>query len=311
MRRRHRIVCAVLLASILVWAAGSVQAAGYGLYVNGRQVTGAQTYLAGGQLMVRGVDLARALGIQIRWDAADKRIDLTRGSTRVAYWLHSRTVFRNGTRLQAPVATANRNGWVYLPAWQAAALFGGKVSWDGSSMYIVDPAAPGGAAAAVPDQPAHPLESRHFIFPFAPGVRYQPYGDTYGDARSWSPGGAVSRRHEGIDILAPKGTPLVAVGDGVIHRLGWNQYGGWRITFKLDKAPYLAYYAHLSGYAKGMAVGVRVRRGQVLGYVGSTGYGPVGTDDQMVPHLHFGLYHQTSGEPINPYPFLKLWESRR
>lgn len=65
------------------------------------------------------------------------------------------------------------------------------------------------------------------------------------------------------------------------------------------------YYAHLSSYAD-VEVGDAVSAGDVLGYVGSTGYGPEGTDDQMIPHLHFGLY--VDDVAVNPYDYLRHWE---
>ena len=69
------------------------------------------------------------------------------------------------------------------------------------------------------------------------------------------------------------------------------------------------YYAHLSAYAEGLEMGDTVRAGDVLGFVGSTGYGPVGTSDQMIPHLHFGVY--VNDVAVNPYPYLRAWDAQQ
>lgn len=157
----------------------------------------------------------------------------------------------------------------------------------------------------------HPLGRGDFRFPFRAGAPYdKDVTDTYGDGRSWSPDGTTRRSHEGIDIPAPKGTPLVAIGDGKIVRIGWSEYGGWRLLIALDDAPgFKAYYAHLNGYGENLYEGARVRKGQVIGYVGRTGYGPEGHEGDFPPHLHFGIY-TSSSDTINPHPFLKLWQVR-
>lgn len=97
-----------------------------------------------------------------------------------------------------------------------------------------------------------------------------------------------------------------SVCNGIVTEKGWLTLGGWRIGVK-DAFGVYHYYAHLSQYAD-VAIGDIVKAGQVLGYVGSTGYGPEGTDDQLVPHLHFGLY--IDGTPIDPYLYLRAWEGK-
>lgn len=172
------------------------------------------------------------------------------------------------------------------------------------------------AAAPAPPGPAswvtnHPLGRADLVFPFPAGARYdKKYTDNYGDSRSWSPSGEAQRSHEGIDIFAPKGTPLVAIGSGKVVRIGWNRYGGWRLTIALDGAQgYSVYYAHLNGYGYNLYEGARVKKGQIIGYVGRTGYGPQGTEGDFLPHLHLGIYAAGYG-PINPYAFLKHWEKK-
>jgi murein DD-endopeptidase MepM/ murein hydrolase activator NlpD len=115
-----------------------------------------------------------------------------------------------------------------------------------------------------------------------------------------------ARRHEAIDILAPMGTPVKAVENGRIARLFNSKAGGITI-YQFDPGErYCYYYAHLDRYTSGLREGQTVRRGQTIGYVGSTG-----NASANAPHLHFGIFRLTSerkwwkGEPINPYPVLK------
>lgn len=144
-------------------------------------------------------------------------------------------------------------------------------------------------------------------FPLAKGT-YKPYTDNYGVSRDWSPNGQTPRSHEGVDIPAAKGTPVYSATAGIIINIGWNTYGGWRLTIRADDTTVL-YYAHLSKYADGMKMGAQVRKGQLIGYVGNTGYGPEGTEGKFEPHLHFGIY-KTAGSwtSIDPYPYLRRWE---
>ncbi|HZK34827.1 MAG TPA: M23 family metallopeptidase [Bacillota bacterium] len=142
------------------------------------------------------------------------------------------------------------------------------------------------------------------VFPLDVSAEYS-YEDGYGDARSY--GG--DRSHEGIDLMAEIGVPIHSVCDGLIKRLGWNQLGGYRVGIRGGDSIYY-YYAHLSSYQAGLAEGQRVKKGQLIGFVGDTGYGPVGTSGQFSPHLHFGMYYGNMGrlQAFNPYPFLRAWE---
>lgn len=114
------------------------------------------------------------------------------------------------------------------------------------------------------------------------------------------------RRHEAIDIVAPTGTPVVAVDDGRIAKLFTSKAGGLTI-YQFDRGERLAYYyAHLQGYAPGVREGADVKRGDLLGYVGSTG-----NADPRTPHLHFAVFRLGEpakwwqGEAVNPYPALR------
>ncbi|NDI36742.1 M23 family metallopeptidase [Chengkuizengella sediminis] len=131
------------------------------------------------------------------------------------------------------------------------------------------------------------------------------YRSTWGAGRSF--GGF--RIHEGTDIFAHHGLPVRSTCYGIIEVLGWNRYGGWRIGIR-DLNNVYHYYAHLSGYQKEIKQGDIVEPGQVLGWVGSSGYGKPGTQGKFPPHLHYGLYRDNgySEWSFDPYPYLRKWE---
>ncbi|MDP3718398.1 MAG: M23 family metallopeptidase [Acidobacteriota bacterium] len=116
----------------------------------------------------------------------------------------------------------------------------------------------------------------------------------------------TSRRHEAIDLLAPRHTPVIAVEDGTIARLFISDAGGLTVYQFDPTSTYCYYYAHLEGYAAGLKDGDRVKRGDLLGYVGTTGNAPKDT-----PHLHFAIFQLTDqkqwwqGTPIDPYTVLR------
>lgn len=106
---------------------------------------------------------------------------------------------------------------------------------------------------------------------------------------------AGARQHEGIDIFAPKGTPTLAVADGVVRRVGTNNLGGKVVFLKPEKKDFSIYYAHLDTQL--VAVGQTVRTGDTLGLVGNTGNARGGT-----PHLHFGIYG--NGGALDPFHYI-------
>ena len=112
-------------------------------------------------------------------------------------------------------------------------------------------------------------------------------------------------RHEAIDIMEPRGTPVHAVVSGTIRKLFLSIPGGNTIYQFDEAAVYCYYYAHLDGYAKGLREGMRVERGDVIGFVGSTG-----NADSRTPHLHFAISELGperlwwKGQAVDPYPFL-------
>ncbi len=131
------------------------------------------------------------------------------------------------------------------------------------------------------------------------GVRASQLSDTFNDPR----GG--KRPHEALDIAAPRGTPVIAVDNGRIEKLFKSIPGGLTI-YQFDPSEKFAYYyAHLDGYAVDMAEKKQVKRGDVIGYVGSTG-----NANQAAPHLHFAIFELGpekrwwKGTAINPYPLL-------
>ncbi|WP_167577704.1 LysM peptidoglycan-binding domain-containing protein [Ammoniphilus sp. YIM 78166] len=145
------------------------------------------------------------------------------------------------------------------------------------------------------------------IFPLVDGT-YQSYRNDYGDPRSFSTTGNT-RSHEGVDIFAKQWIPIFAVDNGRVIRKGWNYYGGWRLTIESNNG-IAFYYAHMTGYAEGTNIGTQIRKGQLIGFVGSTGYGEEGTRAKFEPHLHLGMYDTKSQpwKPMNPYWYLRWWE---
>lgn len=147
-------------------------------------------------------------------------------------------------------------------------------------------------------------ELKASAFPLPLQSRYT-YRNTWGDARGW--GGR--RIHVGTDLFAAYGTPVRSTVWGYVETKGWNPYGGWRVGIR-DLNNRYHYFAHLSGFAKELKPGQLIRPGQVIGYVGNSGYGRRGTSGKFPPHLHYGLYIDAGSEewPVNPYPFLVQWE---
>lgn len=126
------------------------------------------------------------------------------------------------------------------------------------------------------------------FLPIAKNYGFSHYDD-FGNSRSYG----YKRVHLGNDLMGSIGTPIIAVESGVIEACGWNQYGGWRIGIRsFDKKRYY-YYAHLRKnhpYAKDICEGKVVKAGEVIGYLGMTGYSiKENTNNINIPHLHFGM----------------------
>jgi murein DD-endopeptidase MepM/ murein hydrolase activator NlpD len=138
------------------------------------------------------------------------------------------------------------------------------------------------------------LRDRALALPL-PGLEARELRDSFGDPRS----GHV---HEALDIPAPRGTRVVAVEDGTVARLLTSARGGLTV-YQFDPASeYCYYYAHLDRYAPDLKEGAVVRRGDLLGFVGTSGNAP-----PDAPHLHFAIFRLGSpprwweGAPVNPY----------
>ena len=123
------------------------------------------------------------------------------------------------------------------------------------------------------------------------------------------------RVHEGTDIMASENKrgvyPVVSVSDGIVKNKGWLEKGGWRIGIISDSGTYY-YYAHLDSYSN-LKTGDRVKAGELLGYMGDSGYGEKGTVGQFPVHLHFGIYLYEEGKEIsvNPYEVLLFLENKK
>lgn len=125
------------------------------------------------------------------------------------------------------------------------------------------------------------------------GVKPQQIADTWGAARS------QGRSHEGIDIMAERGTKVLSATMGVVVDMRNNNLGG-KVIWIAGPAGSYHYYAHLDKHKRGLNVGDRVKKGQVIGYVGNTGNARGGS-----PHLHYGIYLSGKGRgAVNPYLYL-------
>jgi len=131
------------------------------------------------------------------------------------------------------------------------------------------------------------------------GMKYAQLSDNFDQPRG------KERHHEALDIMAPKGTKVVAVADGKVVKL-FNSKPGGLTVYQFDPNDKLAYYyAHLDKYADGIKEGQTVKRGDLIGYVGVTG-----NSSPTAPHLHFAVFELTpekqwwKGTPVNPYPMM-------
>jgi peptidoglycan LD-endopeptidase LytH len=178
-----------------------------------------------------------------------------------------------------------------------------RVEHRESGTVVQGPAAPSRQPeepAPRPEAPASPtIAASGLAIPVA-GIRPEDLTDTYEDARS------AGRQHNAIDIAAPRGTPVVAAADGRVVRLFLSEAGGKTIYMLAPDRRTVYYYAHLDGYADGLAEGQFIRQGEKIGYVGDTGNAVPGDH-----HLHFAIWtiddpeQFWDGEPVNPYPLLK------
>ena len=154
------------------------------------------------------------------------------------------------------------------------------------------------AAAAATPSPTQPATPNALLIPVA-GVRAAQLTDTFNDSRDGT------RRHEALDIMAARGTPVLAASDGTVAKLFTSVPGGLTIYEFDPTSTYAYYYAHLDHYAPGLAEGKAIKRGDLIAYVGRTG-----NASADAPHLHFAIFvlgpekQWWKGTAIDPYPLL-------
>ncbi len=106
---------------------------------------------------------------------------------------------------------------------------------------------------------------------------------------------------------------MVSMTDGWVEQIGWLPLGGWRIGVRSPGGGYF-YYAHLSSYGRDFQEGDPVKAGELLGFLGDSGYGPEGTTGKFPPHLHLGIYverEEDSEYALNPYPVLQFLQEKQ
>jgi murein DD-endopeptidase MepM/ murein hydrolase activator NlpD len=227
----------------------------------------------------RARDRAAALRAQLTEDraaAAQRAAELAARQQELATAVRRRQELLRGARRELRAAIAAERERRRREAALAAAR---KARATSGLPYV-----PSAAETAV-----LPGGTRH-VFPIRGGARYT---DDWLYPR---PGGRV---HQGIDLFATEGTPIIAVADGTLFRVGYNGLGGWRFWLR-DAAGVQYYHAHLSAFAPAAREGAVVRQGTVLGYVGTSGDAR-GTP----PHLHFEI-HAGAG-PVRPFPIVSAW----
>ena len=175
-----------------------------------------------------------------------------------------------------------------------------------------------GSFAIEKDGQWYPAYGVKAFSPVAAGYGYSHCAD-FGNARTYG----YARRHLGNDLMGALGTPIVAVEGGTVEALGWNRYGGWRIGIRSFVGLRYYYYAHLqkdNPYAEGLSVGQKVQAGDVIGFMGRTGYSATeNVNNIQTVHLHFGIqlvFDESQKECdseiwIDPYDIVRLLSSHR
>lgn len=169
----------------------------------------------------------------------------------------------------------------------------------GADLSLLDAPLPDSVAPFVTATDLTYLRRRFLLIPVE-GVRASQLVNTYDEARA-----SGARRHDAIDILAPRGTPVLSTDAGRITVIDTSVRGGLSLYASDPSGQFMYYYAHLDRYAPGIRVGQPLARGDTLGTVGTTGNAPPNT-----PHLHFAINRLGDprrwwdGTAINPYPLL-------
>ena len=201
------------------------------------------------------------------------------------FWLES-DFLREKTSLSIENLSERRERWAVRPGWSTY-LSACRAVWDDVVYFPV------ASASNRPDVSVTFEDSWLF-------------GRSYGGERG----------HEGTDIMATVNErgmyPVISMTDGIVESKGWLELGGYRLGIRAPQGAYF-YYAHLDSYAD-IEEGDQVKAGELLGYMGDTGYSKVeGTTGNFPVHLHLGIYLTLNGEEIsvNPYAVLKMVEDRR
>lgn len=190
--------------------------------------------------------------------------------------------------------------WLRRDAAPAPALVPAQASAHLAPAALAAPASPTAPAPAVPATAAAATAQPIGLLLPVQGVQRAQLRDTFTDARS------EGRVHDAIDIMAPAGTPVLAVADGTVEKLFDSERGGLTVYQFEPSGQWCYYYAHLQRYADGLAEKQAIKRGDVIGYVGSTG-----NASADAPHLHFEVHvlgpekQWWKGESINPYPLFQ------
>ena len=187
----------------------------------------------------------------------------------------------------------------FLTGFVAGMLFLLVLLWSGGSLHPVRATAPVVETVPPATFPSATVASRDVPDLIVPveGADLSRIKDTFSDSRG-------GRRHQATDIMAPRGTPVLAAGDGTIEKLFLSRRGGITIYEFDPSRTWCYYYAHLDRYAD-IREGMKVRQGQTIGYVGSSG-----DASAEAPHLHFEISllgsekHWWEGTSINPHPIL-------
>ncbi|GAA4222351.1 hypothetical protein GCM10022253_30640 [Sphingomonas endophytica] len=176
-----------------------------------------------------------------------------------------------------------------------------------ASMVSIGGRAPVAAPTPLPAASVPPATSGGQLLVPVAGVARDALVDTFGQPRD---GGA--RHHEAIDIMAPRGTAVLAAADGRIDKLFDSVAGGRTIYIRSLDGATMYYYAHLDGYRDGLTEGQVIRRGEPIAMVGATG-----NADAAAPHLHFSVLRTTpaqgwsEGEAVDPFPLLAEPRAKR
>lgn len=212
----------------------------------------------------------------------------------------------HGTPEPSQIGKTQSHGCIRLTNWDATEL--AMMVKPGMTASLRDSPPDNVQAAETADRSIDPpgsfaedyaeLMDRDMTSPIA-GVKAAQIQDTFNNAR---PGG---KRHEATDIMEPRGTPVHAIQDGVIQKLFLSRFGGNTIYEFDPQGTYCFYYAHLDHYAPALHEGMAVKKGDVIGFVGSTG-----DASPNAPHLHFAIFklgpekQWWKGTAIDPYPIL-------